>query len=601
MIDLKQIKLIIWDLDETLWNGTLSEGKVVLKSDIVNFIENTLDMGIVHSICSKNDYKCAKQQLLKFKIWDYFVFPSINWEPKGERIKEIISNMGFRPVNVLFVDDNIQNLREAQYFLPQINVLSPYELLPIFQCAKQAEKKDKEHKRLSQYQLLQKKFENSKTYANNEEFLYSCNIHVDIFHDCLSHADRLYELIIRSNQLNYTKSRPSKEDFLTQLSDKNIQSGYVRVKDKFGDYGIVGFYAVKNWQLVHYVFSCRTLGMRVEQYVYMILKCPRVKIEGEVVSQLNEKEIPGWINNTSFNGVNQSKSLKAKILLKGPCDMQQIFSFIRDDEKICGEFSYTNERGILTEGHNNTAQIVTAIEGTDQEKNSILKEFDWLDKNCLTTSITTCEYDFIVLSMLTDGNLGIYKNKENGRLISLCEKYYDLTDKKNWDLYINKKIFTSNINFTQDDLTRFANEYEYVKNDNFQITINCLEKISTYLDKKTKLILLLGSEREYKGKVKPSYENRHLLHKLLNDKIKQWSINKNNVILIGFDEFIDSQSCFLDSINHFVKKVYYELAEKIIGIINESGSNLKVTGHIDLLFKSFKQKLRLLKKKIFSK
>ena len=71
-------------------------------------------------------------------------------------------------------------------------------------------------------------------------------------------------------------------------------------------------------------------------------------------------------------------------------------------------------------------------------------------------------------------------------------------------------------------------------------------------------------------------------------------INSMNTITIIIN-------CYTITINHFVKKVYYELAEKIIGIINESGSNLKVTGHIDLLFKSFKQKLRLLKKKIFSK
>lgn len=115
-MDIRQIKLVIWDLDETLWKGTLSEGDVVVKEPIAEFLRNTLDMGIVHSICSKNDFRKTKDKLSELGLWDIFVFPSIDWTPKGVRVKETIENMGLRPGNVLFVDDNMQNLEEVKYY-----------------------------------------------------------------------------------------------------------------------------------------------------------------------------------------------------------------------------------------------------------------------------------------------------------------------------------------------------------------------------------------------------------------------------------------------------------------------------------------------------
>ena len=85
-MELKNIKLIIWDLDETFWKGTISEEKIDAIKDNIEFLKNTTDMGIINSICSKNDFDVAKKQLESLDVWQYFVFSSINWEPKGKRI-----------------------------------------------------------------------------------------------------------------------------------------------------------------------------------------------------------------------------------------------------------------------------------------------------------------------------------------------------------------------------------------------------------------------------------------------------------------------------------------------------------------------------------
>ena len=290
-IELKNIKLIIWDLDETLWKGTISEEKVKIEPEILDFIENTLDIGIVHSICSKNEFEVAKNQLGKNKIWKYFVFPSIDWTAKGMRIQNIISRMNLRDTNVLFIDDNIQNLNEAKFYCKEIKTALPDQIKELNNQAKKIEKKDLNRKRLKQYKILEDKESLKVNYNSNEEFLKSCNIKVEINNNCLEEADRLHELLMRSNQLNYTKFRQDKNEFIKLLKDPEVNSGYVKVHDKFGDYGIVGLFSVKNNKAIHFLFSCRTLGMLIEQWVYKKIGCPEIDVVGEVVTKLNKKDL----------------------------------------------------------------------------------------------------------------------------------------------------------------------------------------------------------------------------------------------------------------------------------------------------------------------
>ena len=63
MIDLKTIKLVIWDLDETFWMGTLSEGSVVVPDENAQLVKDLTDCGIINSISSKNDFEPTQAKL----------------------------------------------------------------------------------------------------------------------------------------------------------------------------------------------------------------------------------------------------------------------------------------------------------------------------------------------------------------------------------------------------------------------------------------------------------------------------------------------------------------------------------------------------------
>ncbi len=597
-MELKEIKLIIWDLDDTLWKGTLSEGAVSLKRDFIDFIRNTYDMGIIHSICSKNDASQTNKELTHLNIDEYFVFKSIDWSPKGPRIQHTISTMKLRPDNVLFVDDNHLNLQEAKQFCPNLMIASPEEIKSLFEEAKEAPKTDLKHKRMHQYQLLEKKSNEQAQFSSNEEFLKSCHIHVDIDRDCISELERITDLVQRSNQLNYTKFRQDAEGLRQLIESHDVDTGIIKVSDKFGDYGIIGFFAVKDHTCIHFLFSCRTLGMKIEQWVYMQLNCPRLNVVGEVVSELDNTTIPEWINLAEPTIIQEKQKLNGKILLKGPCDMRQIFSFIQANVDIIPEFTYVGENGMTVEGHNHTAQILTSLDTSPERKIELLRDIPWSDSHMFDTSLTTTQYDFIVLSMLTDGALGVYQHKKGNEYVAFCSECYDLTSPSNWDLYLEDKIPHSHIPFTQQALKQFSNEFNFINNKEGELTLLCLDKLYDKLQigKSCHLILLLGSEFPFEetgihGKYTTNeFFGRHIKNRIINNKIRNWATNKIGVSLLCFDTYIQGKEDFLDTINHFTKEVYYKLSIDLVKTINQQGGNIHSRGKNTLIYEKLKVK-----------
>ena len=178
MIDIKTIKLIIWDLDDTFWMGTLSEGGATTIAENIRLVRDTTDAGIINSICSKNEPDPTIAHLKNLGIWEYFVFASINWDNKGARLVHMIDSMALRPQNVLFIDDNVHNLQEAKHFLPEIQIAEPDVIAELIAQVALLPKKDIAHKRLKQYKVLEEKAEAAKSFDSNEAFLYSSNIRV---------------------------------------------------------------------------------------------------------------------------------------------------------------------------------------------------------------------------------------------------------------------------------------------------------------------------------------------------------------------------------------------------------------------------------------
>ncbi|WP_050772102.1 HAD-IIIC family phosphatase [Novacetimonas hansenii] len=114
---MEPVRLVIWDLDETFWNGTLSEGGIHPVEKHITLIKALSERGIVNSICSKNNFGDAEAELKKIGAWEYFIFPQIAFAPKGPMIKAIVEATNLRPETMMFIDDNPMNLNEVLFFI----------------------------------------------------------------------------------------------------------------------------------------------------------------------------------------------------------------------------------------------------------------------------------------------------------------------------------------------------------------------------------------------------------------------------------------------------------------------------------------------------
>jgi FkbH-like protein len=310
----ENVRLVIWDLDETFWKGTVTEG------GIQEYIREHHDIvielarrGILSSICSKNDHGVIEQILEKYEISKYFIFPSISWGPKGVRIASILEAVQLRAPTVMFIDDNPNNRAEALDVVPGLQVEDEFFISDMLSDPRFKGKDDSALSRLKQYQLLeQRKRDESKSTGDNEAFLRGCDVRVYIEYDVEANLDRAIELINRTNQLNYTKRRlpesleDARRELLAEISVINRHAGLIRVVDKYGDYGFVGFFLTENIasadaksRLRHFCFSCRTLGMLVEHWVYNYLRRPLLKVVGEVLTDLSAPRSIDWIRQIS--------------------------------------------------------------------------------------------------------------------------------------------------------------------------------------------------------------------------------------------------------------------------------------------------------------
>ncbi len=576
-IPCEKIKLIIWDLDETLWKGTLSEGDVELPEENKKLLRCLTDHGIVNSISSKNDEEPALAELDKNGIRDLFVFNNINWEDKGPQIKDKLSAMGMRAENTLFIDDNPRNLEEAKHYSPVLMTALPDIIPYIAEHFESLPESDKAHKRLDQYKLLEKKTSAEKVSTSKEDFLFESDIRVTVNKNCLDELDRIHDMVQRTNQLNYTKHRDDKKLLEKLLTNDWNESGYVSVRDRFGDYGIVGFYCYNKREknMEHFLFSCRVLGMGLEQYIYNMLGCPDFDVAEPVASKLEkDKDIP-WITEDTGSEIKQDKTAgnRVRVLLKGPCDMSAIEPYLAGGS-ITTEFNYINSDGFVTTGQNHSMHIYQKATLPTDEIEQIVKDVPFIIDGDFETKLFENEYHVICFSLLQDLAAGLYRNKKTGRYISFSSRNYDLTDTAFAQRFIDKEIQGHNFDFTPEIINKFSEDWEFVGNTPLELLLRNLDYIYDHVPGKPIFILLLGSETDC-DKNSEEFAGMADIYREINPIMEEFALDHDRMRIINPTEFIHSQDDFEDCINHFSRNVYYEIAGRVCDYINEAVEIIK--------------------------
>ena len=105
------------------------------------------------------------------------------------------------------------------------------------------------------------------------DFLKSCSIKLTINRFSEKHLERVYELTQRTNQMNFSGNRYTKERLSEMLYEPILLCIVLDCEDKFGSYGTVGFAVIKvaDFRLIDLMFSCRIQAKRVEHALLTFL------------------------------------------------------------------------------------------------------------------------------------------------------------------------------------------------------------------------------------------------------------------------------------------------------------------------------------------
>ncbi|MDX2481767.1 MAG: HAD-IIIC family phosphatase [Desulfuromusa sp.] len=582
---LEDIKLIIWDLDETFWGGTLTEGGIdyINKNHIL--IMQLAQRGIMSSICSKNNQDDVEQVLKEKGLWDYFVFSSINWEPKGVRVGKIISSIQLRPDSILFIDDNRGNLEEVLFTNTGINVALPNIIDDIAAHARFCGKEDSKLSRLEQYKILeQKQSQFAEAAGDNIAFLSQSDIRVYIEYDIEKHIKRAVELINRTNQLNFTKQRLPEDpdvaaDELLELIRLNfITAALIRVQDKFGDYGFSGIYIMKrlgNRQyLLHFTFSCRILNMHVEQFVYDFIGRPNLKVVGEVVSDVfDDHQKIDWIKCDHISALDQKEKTAQKnfdaIYARGGCDLASLIHyFALNSDKQITEFNGIRDGQTIRIDHSNF--LVYALKGMTQDQKDIAARLGYAEED-FETQLLDVEKgaSLVLLSFWADADIPVYYHPKTG-----LEIPYWRPGMHSRNIIANRDL---DENIATTDIIR--QQLEYLR-ENFQYNgllssaqVQCLKNyndIFSHIHKRVdNIVLLLANERGPKSRDESTNNERHPHHVALNKIIRKAAANFPKIKVIDVDTIIGGSDQLRD-LNHFNRIVYHRIYTKIIDELGSS-------------------------------
>ncbi len=272
----KKIKCIAWDLDNTIWDGILAEAnqeQLNLRDGVVETIQELDRRGIIQIIVSKNDIGAVEPILNKLGIRQYFIYVLSNWNSKSVNIFNAAKMLNINVDTIGLIDDSDFERREVSNTLPCVRVydenlskLLQYGEFDVEINAESVHRRESYLQEASRKQVLAGLFA-----GDNTGFIRDCKIEIRIKGiNTQQEMERSYELLQRTNQLNLSAKKYSREAFQSMLRDGS-ESIIVYVKDRYGDYGQVAFLHFQDRNeltITEFAMSCRVAAKYVEAGIF---------------------------------------------------------------------------------------------------------------------------------------------------------------------------------------------------------------------------------------------------------------------------------------------------------------------------------------------
>lgn len=267
----RKIKCVVWDLDNTIWDGILIEDgreKLVLKPNIRQVLEELDRRGILLSIASKNNPDEALAVLREMSLDELFLCPQISWGPKSAAIQKIAQQLNIGFDTILFVDDSTFEREQVASVHSEVRVMDARDYMEIQnleECKVPVTAESRERRKM--YRMESERQSQAAQFAGDYiAFLNDCNIRMNITSLGEENLERVHELSQRTNQMNFSGNRYDRNVLKQIITNPSLDTYVLEVEDRFGSYGIVGFSIVDNRKplITDLMFSCRVQSKRVE-------------------------------------------------------------------------------------------------------------------------------------------------------------------------------------------------------------------------------------------------------------------------------------------------------------------------------------------------
>jgi FkbH-like protein len=291
-------KVIILDLDNTLWGGIVGDvgwegiqigGHDPIGEGYLQFqkeLKRLSKQGVLLAVVSKNEEAIALEAIEKHP--EMLLCPSdfaawrINWTDKAQNIVDLIAELNVGLDAAVFLDDSPHERNRIRKGLPDVLVpdwpTDPMEYakaLRELRCFESPSISSEDRARTAMYTSDRKRKQLQTDLDSVEKWLETLDLEVQVEQLSASNLDRTAQLFNKTNQMNLTTRRMSAQELAAWASNGKHQIWTFRVKDKIGDYGLCGLaslaFSESGAELVDFVLSCRAMGRGVEDAIISVI------------------------------------------------------------------------------------------------------------------------------------------------------------------------------------------------------------------------------------------------------------------------------------------------------------------------------------------
>ncbi len=327
----KSRRLVVVDLDNTLWGGILGDlgwenlklgGHDIIGEAYVDFqkkLKALTNRGIILAISSKNYEKKALEAIENHPEMvlkrDDFASWQINWNDKAQNIVEIANDVNLGLESIVFIDDNPAERGRVSEALPEVYVpewpadpTSYSDALLKLTCFNMPITSIEDRNRSKMF-VEERKRNALKSSLTQEDWLNSIGLTVEIEPLNDINKTRTAQLLSKSNQFNLSTRRLSEKEFSSWATEKDKFMWTFTVSDKFGQTGLTGVISLEKnesiFEITDFVLSCRVMGRQIEDLMIgyainyaKLLGCKKISVK--YIETKKNQPILDFLNNSDL-------------------------------------------------------------------------------------------------------------------------------------------------------------------------------------------------------------------------------------------------------------------------------------------------------------